>query len=73
MRDMTPTSIIADLFTELDALHDRLYELEAAFEDADRDLAAADAPGDRDSLGALEWGLMAARPLAALRFGDSGR
>jgi hypothetical protein len=58
---------------ELDALHDRLYELEAAIEDVDRDLAAADPPGERDYHEALDWILAVARPLTALRFGESGR
>lgn len=49
---------------ELDALHDRLYELEAAIEDVDRDLAAADRPGADEYREALEWVLSAARPLA---------
>ena len=49
---------------ELDALHDRLYEPEAAIEDVDRDLAAADRPGADEYREALEWVLSAARPLA---------
>lgn len=56
---------------ELDDLHDRLYELHAAIEDAERDLAAADPPGERDYREALEWVLSVARPLAELRFGES--
>jgi hypothetical protein len=56
---------------DLDALHDRLYELEAAIEDVDRDLAAADPPGERDYREALDWLLSVARPFAALRFGES--
>lgn len=58
--------------TELDALHDRLYELEAAIEDVDRDLAAADPPTADDYREALEWLLAVARPLTRLRFGESG-
>ena len=58
--------------SELDALHDRLYELEAAIEDVDRDLAAATPPGERDYREALEWILAAARPLTSLRFGETG-
>ncbi len=58
---------------ELDALHDRLYELEAAIEDVDRDLAAAAPPGERDYREALEWILSVARPLTTSRFGESGR
>ncbi|HEX2564464.1 MAG TPA: hypothetical protein VHK25_11135 [Acidimicrobiales bacterium] len=50
--------------SELDALHDRLYELEAAVEDVDRDLAAADRAGADEYREALEWVLSAARPLA---------
>ena len=50
--------------TELDALNDRLYELEAAVEDVDRDLAAAGPKPDARTLReALEWLLTAARPL----------
>ena len=56
---------------ELDALHDRLYELEAAIEDVDRDLAAT-TPGEDDYREALDWILRAARPLTTLRFGESG-
>lgn len=51
---------------ELDQLRDALYVLEAAVEDVDRDLAAAD--GDPDEVGrALDWLLQAARPLLRLR------
>ena len=57
---------------ELDALHDRLYELEAAIEDVDRDLAAADPPTVDDYREALDWLLQTARPLTRLRFGESG-
>jgi hypothetical protein len=59
--------------TELDALHDRIYELQAAIEDVDRDLAAADPPGERDYREALAWVLSVARPLTELRFGEPGR
>jgi hypothetical protein len=52
---------------ELDALHDRLYELEAAIEDVERDLAAAGRPGTDDYREALQWLLAAARPLATTR------
>jgi hypothetical protein len=55
---------------ELDALHDGLYELEAAIEDVDRDLAAADPPDERDYREALQWLMAVARPLAELRFGE---
>jgi hypothetical protein len=56
---------------ELDALHDRLYELEAAIEDVDRDLAAADPPDAQDYREALDWLLAVARPLAVMRFGEA--
>jgi len=52
---------------ELDALHDRLYELEAAIEDVERDLATAGRPGTDDYREALEWLLAVARPLATTR------
>jgi hypothetical protein len=52
---------------ELDDLHDKLYVLEAAVEDVDRDLAAG---GDLQE--ALAWLLDAARPLLASRIGDPG-
>jgi len=55
---------------ELDDLHDRLYELEAAIEDVDGDLAAAGPkPALRDVQDAVGWLLAAARPVAALRLG----
>jgi hypothetical protein len=47
----------------LESLRDRLYVLEAAVEDVDRDLAGAEGPDDVRR--ALEWLLEAARPLAA--------
>ncbi len=50
----------------LDDLRDRLYVLEAAVEDVDRDLADAD--GEQDVRAALAWVLAAARPL----LGDPG-
>lgn len=56
-----------ELIVTRDALHDlrdRLYVLEAAVEDVERDLGAADSPEDlRD---ALDWLLAAARPLRGL-------
>jgi hypothetical protein len=56
--------------TELDGLHDRLYELEAAIEDVDRDLAAAGPQASsRELREALDWLLTVARPVAALRMG----
>jgi hypothetical protein len=45
----------------LDELRDRLYVLEAAIEDVERDRAAAD--GEQDLRDALEWLLAAARPV----------
>jgi hypothetical protein len=47
--------------SELDDLHDRLYELEAAIEDVERDLATDSGPGATAE--ALEWLLAAARPV----------
>ena len=47
---------------ELDDLKDKLYVLEAAVSDVDRDLAEADTPDDVRA--ALDWLLTAARPLA---------
>jgi hypothetical protein len=55
---------------DVDALHDRLYELSAAIEDVDRDLAAADRPTAADYREALEWLLASARPLTRLQFGS---
>lgn len=50
--------------TELDALHDDLYVLACAVDDADRDLAAAGARATaRELREILEWLLDAARPL----------
>ena len=52
--------------SELDALRDALYVVEAAVEDVDRDLAenGDDADEVRRS---LDWLLQAVRPLLALR------
>jgi hypothetical protein len=50
---------------QLDDLHDRLYVLEAAIEDVERDLA--DAEGPDDVRAALDWLLEAARPLVEAR------
>lgn len=55
---------------DLDALHDRLYELESAVEDVDRDLAATEHPDGDDFREALEWLLATARPLTTLRLGE---
>jgi endogenous inhibitor of DNA gyrase (YacG/DUF329 family) len=49
---------------ELDALHDDLYVLACAVDDADRDLAAAGSrPSARELGDILRWVLDAARPL----------
>ena len=48
----------------LDDLYDRLYVLEAAVEDVDRDLAAGDSPDEVRA--SLDWLLDAARPLVGL-------
>jgi len=53
---------------ELDELHDRLYELEAAVEDVQRDLAGK--PTARAYREAVEWLLTAARPLVQKRLLD---
>lgn len=52
---------------QLAELADKLYELEAAIEDVERDLA--DARTAEDLSEALAWLLQAARPLAQHRFG----
>src|SRR4051794_30488238 len=46
---------------ELDALHDKLYVLEAAVEDVERDLASSTTK--QDIIEALDWLLDACRPL----------
>ncbi|MGH9139491.1 MAG: hypothetical protein ACRD0G_20970 [Acidimicrobiales bacterium] len=56
--------------TELDELHDRMYELEAAIEDVERDLPAATTVAEHRE--ALEWLLEAARHVVARRLGDTG-
>ena len=50
---------------ELNALHDRLYVLEAAIEDVERDLAVSTTK--QDYVEAVEWLLDACRPLIAER------
>jgi hypothetical protein len=55
--------------SELDDLHDRLYVLEAAVEDVERDLAVG--PTARDYEEAVAWLLDAARPLLTNRFGST--
>lgn len=47
--------------TALEALRDRIYVLEAAIEDVERDLA--DAEDEHDVRSALDWLLTAARPV----------
>ena len=51
--------------TQLDELHDRLYVLEAAIEDVQRDLADAD--DEQTVREALDWLLEAARPVVEHR------
>ena len=53
---------------ELDELHDRLYELEAAVEDVERDLAGK--PTATAYREAVEWLLTVARPLVQKRLLD---
>jgi len=53
---------------ELDDLHDRLYVLEAAVEDVERDLASATSVAEHRE--AIEWLLEAARPVLRGRIGD---
>jgi hypothetical protein len=56
---------------ELDDLYDRLYVLEAAIEDVDRDLA--DDPTFGDYRDAVAWLLAAARPVVEQRpFAEKG-
>lgn len=55
---------------ELDDLHDKLYVLEAAVEDVERDLAGTPTPAEYRE--AVNWLLDAARPLLRSRIGDSG-
>ncbi len=50
--------------SELDALHDELYVLACAVNDAERDLRAAGAkPSARELLDIVDWLLEAGRPL----------
>lgn len=57
---------------ELDDLHDRLYVLECAVEDVERDLTeAGDDPAEVHR--ALDWLLDAARPLTTRQLGSSRR
>ncbi|HEX6236214.1 MAG TPA: hypothetical protein VFZ68_03420 [Acidimicrobiales bacterium] len=50
---------------DIDDLHDRLYALEAAVEDVERDLAGG--AGLREHRDAVAWLLEAARPLVEKR------
>lgn len=52
----------------IDELRDRLYVLEAAIEDVDRDLQGS--PTKAEYRDAIEWLLAAARPLRAIWDGD---
>jgi hypothetical protein len=55
--------------SQLDALHDALYVLEAAIEDVERDLdRPADQLGSSDYQEALDWLLAAARPVTVRNF-----
>jgi hypothetical protein len=56
--------------SQLDDLHDRLYMLEAAVEDVERDLAG-DEPTAKDLREAVDWLLDAARPLIEVRLGET--
>lgn len=58
---------------ELDALHDELYVLACAVEDAERDLAASSRRTIRDLSETLEWLLSAARPLRDREIGNPHR
>lgn len=53
---------------ELNVLHDRLYVLEAAVEDVERDLAVSTTK--QDYVEAVEWLLDACRPLIARDHGQ---
>lgn len=52
---------------ELEQLRDALYVLEAAVEDVERDLAAAEDDDAGELRHAVDWLLQAVRPLIALR------
>ena len=55
--------------SELDDLYDKLYVLEAAVEDVDRDLAEGATPKEYEE--AVAWLLEAARPLLTARLGSA--
>jgi hypothetical protein len=57
---------------ELDALHDELYILACAVEDVERDLGAGEQPTTSQLRDALEWLLVAAKPLRDREIGPSG-
>jgi hypothetical protein len=57
--------------TELDALHDELYVLACAVEDAEKDLARSGRRTIRDLSETLDWLLSAARPLRDREIGAS--
>lgn len=54
---------------QLDDLYDRLYVLECAVDDVQRDLAGS--PTKQDALDAVAWLLEAARPLIDHRLADA--
>ena len=54
--------------SELDDLYDRLYVLECAVEDVDRDLAGGATKQELQD--AVNWLLQAAKPLAGRRLGN---
>ena len=58
-----PAEVILDR-AQLDELHDRLYELESAIDDVERDLAGNPPAGAYEE--AVEWLLTVARPLTRL-------
>ena len=53
--------------TQLDELHDRLYVLECAIEDVERDVSASATKAELKE--AVDWLVDAARPLVDLRLG----
>lgn len=58
-----PAEVILDR-AQLDEMHDRLYELESAIDDVERDLAGDPPAGAYKE--AVEWLLTVARPLTRL-------
>ncbi len=57
--------------SELDALHDELYVLACAVDDVERDLGQRNAPTARELSDALQWLLVAARPLRDREIGSA--